>query len=186
MRPEFLTKEALLRSDMARQGKVVLAASIALNLCLALCLVFYGRSVQTFVLPVTGGEAVALSPPQAPYLNLLARDFVSLAADMTAQNADFNRKALLSNTSPALYGELEKELLTLAAALKNKNATIRFDITDMETDPKKLTSVITGYRKTFIGGVMTRSVKAVCRMAFEIRAGRVLITQFVIDEGAGI
>ena len=116
---------ALISADLAARLGLkrltigILAASVATNVILAAGLLFKKDSVTTVLVPVGINETthpmtVTEKHVDQDYLMLVARDLLSLAMNVTPENADFNRETLLRHVSPASFGSIN-ELLTRQA-----------------------------------------------------------------------
>ena len=137
---------ALISSDLAARLGLkrltigILAASVATNVFLAASLLYKKDSVTTVLIPVGINETthpltVAETHVDQDYLMLVARDLLSLAMNVTPENADFNREMLLRHVSPASFGAINELLTREAQTLKRLHASSLFSVESMTVTP---------------------------------------------------
>lgn len=178
---------ALISADLAARLGLkrltigILATSVATNVLLAAGLLFKKDSVTTVLVPVGINEtthpmSVGETHVDQDYLMLVARDLLSLATNVTPQNADFNRETLLRHVSPASFGAINELLTRQAQTLKRLHASSLFSVQSMTVTPETLTVKASGLKRHFIGKTETMRENATVTMRFTMVAGKLQLT----------
>lgn len=179
---------ALISADLAARLGLkrltigILAASVATNVFLAASLLFKKDSITTVLIPVGINETthpltVAETHVDQDYLMLVARDLLSLAMNVTPENADFNREMLLRHVSPASFGAINELLTREAQTLKRLHASSLFSVESMTVTPESLTVKASGLKRHFIGKTETMREKSAVTMRFTMVAGKLQLTE---------
>ena len=179
---------ALISADLAARLGLkrltigVLAVSVATNVILAAGLLFKKDSVTTILVPVGINETthpmtVTENHVDQDYLMLVARDLLSLAMNVTPENADFNREMLLQHVSPASFGAINELLTRQAQTLKRLHASSLFSVQSMTVTPESLTVEASGLKRHFIGKTETLSEESLDTMRFTMVAGKLQLTE---------
>lgn len=178
---------ALISADLAARLGLkrltigILATSVATNVLLSAGLLFKKDSVTTVLVPVGINEtthpmSVGETHVDQDYLMLVARDLLSLATNVTPQNADFNRETLLRHVSPASFGAINELLTRQAQTLKRLHASSLFSVQSMTVTPETLTVKASGLKRHFIGKTETMRENATVTMRFTMVAGKLQLT----------
>lgn len=178
---------ALISADLAARLGLkrltigILATSVATNVLLAAGLLFKKDSVTTVLVPVGINEtthpmSVGETHVDQDYLMLVARDLLSLATNVTPQNADFNRETLLRHVSPASFGAINELLTRQAQTLKRLHASSLFSVQSMTVTPETLTVEASGTKRHFIGKTETMRQTSTVTMRFSMVAGKLQLT----------
>ena len=179
---------ALISADLAARLGLkrltigVLAVSVATNVILAAGLLFKKDSVTTILVPVGINETthpmtVTENHVDQDYLMLVARDLLSLAMNVTPENADFNREMLLQHVSPASFGAINELLTRQAQTLKRLHASSLFSVQSMTVTPESLTVEASGLKRHFIGKTETLREESLVTMRFTMVAGKLQLTE---------
>lgn len=179
---------ALISADLAARLGLkrltigILATSVATNVLLAAGLLFKKDSVTTVLVPVGINEtthpmSVGETHVDQDYLMLVARDLLSLATNVTPQNADFNRETLLRHVSPASFGAINELLTRQAQTLKRLHASSLFSVQSMTVTPETLTVKASGLKRHFIGKTETMRENSTVTMRFTMVAGKLQLTE---------
>lgn len=179
---------ALISADLAARLGLkrltigILAASVATNVILAAGLLFKKDSVTTVLVPVGINETthpmtVTEKHVDQDYLMLVARDLLSLAMNVTPENADFNRETLLRHVSPASFGSINELLTRQAQTLKRLHASSLFSVQSMTVTPESLTVEASGLKRHFIGKTETLREQSLVTMRFTMVAGKLQLTE---------
>ena len=178
---------ALISADLAARLGLkrltigILAASVVTNVILATGLLFKKDSVTTVLVPVGINETthpmtVNEKHVDQDYLMLVARDLLSLAMNVTPENADFNRETLLRHVSPASFGAINELLTRQAQTLKRLHASSLFSVQSMTVTPESLTVKASGLKRHFIGKTETLREQSLVTMRFTMVAGKLQLT----------
>lgn len=178
---------ALISADLAARLGLkrltigILAASVVTNVILAAGLLFKKDSVTTVLVPVGINETthpmtVNEKHVDQDYLMLVARDLLSLAMNVTPENADFNRETLLRHVSPASFGAINELLTRQAQTLKRLHASSLFSVQSMTVTPESLTVKASGLKRHFIGKTETLREQSLVTMRFTMVAGKLQLT----------
>ena len=179
---------ALISADLAARLGLkrltigILATSVATNVLLSAGLLFKKDSVTTVLVPVGINEtthpmSVGETHVDQDYLMLVARDLLSLATNVTPQNADFNRETLLRHVSPASFGAINELLTRQAQTLKRLHASSLFSVQSMTVTPETLTVKASGLKRHFIGKTETMRENSTVTMRFTMVAGKLQLTE---------
>lgn len=179
---------ALISADLAARLGLkrltigILATSVATNVLLAAGLLFKKDSVTTVLVPVGINEtthpmSVGETHVDQDYLMLVARDLLSLAMNVTPDNADFNRETLLRHVSPASFGAINELLTRQAQTLKRLHASSLFSVQSMTVTPETLTVEASGTKRHFIGKTETMRQTSTVTMRFTMVAGKLQLTE---------
>lgn len=177
----MISADLAARLGLKRLTIGILATSVATNVLLAAGLLFKKDSVTTVLVPVGINEtthpmSVGETHVDQDYLMLVARDLLSLATNVTPQNADFNRETLLRHVSPASFGAINELLTRQAQTLKRLHASSLFSVQSMTVTPETLTVKASGLKRHFIGKTETMRENATVTMRFTMVAGKLQLT----------
>lgn len=178
---------ALISADLAARLGLkrltigILITSVATNVLLASSLLFKKDTVTTVLVPVGVNETthpmtVGETHVDQDYLMLVARDLLSLAMNVTPENADFNRETLLRHVSPASFGAINELLTRQAQTLKRLHASSLFSVQSMTVTPETLTVEASGTKRHFIGKTETMRQSSTVTMRFSMVAGKLQLT----------
>ena len=178
---------ALISADLAARLGLkrltigILITSVATNVLLASSLLFKKDTVTTVLVPVGVNETthpmtVGEAHVDQDYLMLVARDLLSLAMNVTPDNADFNRETLLRHVSPASFGAINELLTRQAQTLKRLHASSLFSVQSMTVTPETLTVEASGTKRHFIGKTETMRQTSTVTMRFSMIAGKLQLT----------
>ena len=179
---------ALISADLAARLGLkrltigILITSVATNVLLASSLLFKKDTVTTVLVPVGVNETthpmtVGETHVDQDYLMLVARDLLSLAMNVTPENADFNRESLLKHVSPASFGAINELLTRQSQQLKRLHASSLFSVESMTVTPESLTVQASGLKRHFIGKTETMREKSTVTMCFTMVAGKLQLTE---------
>ena len=179
---------ALISADLAARLGLkrltigILITSVATNVLLASSLLFKKDTVTTVLVPVGVNETthpmiVGETHVDQDYLMLVARDLLSLAMNVTPENADFNRESLLKHVSPASFGAINELLTRQSQQLKRLHASSLFSVESMTVTPESLTVQASGLKRHFIGKTETMREKSTVTMRFTMVAGKLQLTE---------
>lgn len=145
-------------------------------------LLFKKDTVTTVLVPVGVNETthpmiVGETHVDQDYLMLVARDLLSLAMNVTPENADFNRESLLKHVSPASFGAINELLTRQSQQLKRLHASSLFSVESMTVTPESLTVQASGLKRHFIGKTETMREKSTVTMRFTMVAGKLQLTE---------
>jgi conjugal transfer pilus assembly protein TraE len=95
--------------------------------------------------------------------------------DLTPDNLDFNMHTLLRYASPALYGDLQRELMSAKTRLIADNAATSMSIKEVRSDPVHSRVVVIGTLSTRIAGREVATVAKYMLVEFTYSGGVIQI-----------
>lgn len=169
------------RIGLRRSFVLMLAASFAINLMLALALMLQKPETRTIVVPPTLAAerevwSFSDSGPGAPYLERWALSILSHAASVTPETVDAARRAVLAHVDPGFYGKLEEALIVEADRIKKDHSSSVFYPDRARVNTKDLSVEVEGLQKTLVGSTVTSSKPKTWRLTFRYDAGRLFLT----------
>jgi conjugal transfer pilus assembly protein TraE len=160
-------------------------------LCLAVALLFLSIIQSFTIYALTGHWRVIVTPPHVShsfwvdesqvspsYLSEMTAFFATLILNVTSENAAFQRDEVLKYTDPNGYGHLKTQLIQNEEKIQAESITTAFYPVDIQTNPKKLTTTITGDLMTWVGQEMTSTVRQSYLAQYTYHDGRLLIQSF--------
>lgn len=160
------------------------AASLLGCLCL-LTLALFGKSAanRTILIPPNAGAAskpfwVADSGASPEYYQMTADYVAQLALTTDVKSAPYNLDRLLAIAHPSLRGALKAELDAAALKMKQENVMQAFYPMAYYTADQQAAVAIQGALKTWVGDKLISNRQVVYRMAFQMEAGRIWLSEF--------
>lgn len=111
----------------------------------------------------------------AHYLSLMAENFINERLNVSPETVDANHKRLLSFIDPLQYPHFLKLLSSEGEAIKSKKISTSFDITDIQVNPNRLTTKVTGRLKRFVALQNIDDIVKCYELQFHYRHGRLTI-----------
>lgn len=181
----FLSAQAAARLGLRRWVLTTAALSVATNALLAGALLCRGHSISTVLIPSLSEASeqwhINEKDVSPRYLELLSRDILHLACNVTPDSVDYQRKQLLSFVLPQAFGELDIALQQQARRIHEARASLLFDIRTVQTDVKTLTSVFTGTRRTYIGDTERLREPVTVTVAFRRQGSRLWLAHLSVQ-----
>lgn len=112
------------------------------------------------------------------YLSLMTENFISERLNVSPETVDGNHKRLLSFVNHQNYPEMLRRLTREATVIKAKNMSSTFNITHIKTDPNKLTAIVSGILKRYVGLQALTEGRKTYRLQFHYRSSRLSILNF--------
>lgn len=166
-----------------RRWQVV--AAILLGCLALLVLTLFGKSTstKTIFIPPNAGVTdkpfwVADSGASPEYFQMSADYVAQLALTTDVKSAPYNLDRLLAITHPSLKGTLKAELDAVTLKMKQENVMQAFYPMEYYTADQQPVAAIKGTLKTWVGDKLTSNRQVVYRMAFQMDAGRIWLTEF--------
>ena len=169
------------RLGLRRGFLIVLAASLLLNLLLAVALIRHKPDVRTVIIPPTLAQerevwSFSNTGPSPAYLERFALSILSFAASVTPDTIDSARRAVLEHVDPAAYGVLEETLIVEGDRMKKDHSSTVFYADKARVNLNTLTVEVDGVQKLLVGSTVTRTQRKTWRMTFRYDAGRLFLT----------
>lgn len=101
------------------------------------------------------------------YLEMVTRDAAVLTLDRSPQNLDYWLQSVLALTAPRAQGRLKRDLLRIVDEQRGSSIAQFFTIEQMEIDPKRLTSSVTGTLHTLVGDKVIANDRRTFRFEWE-------------------
>lgn len=173
------SNEIAFRTGIKTIFQVFLLGSFVMNLMLSVALVSADRTHRETLVPPEIKKTFwvddhAVSPD---YLEQMGTFLLQLALNNTPPNVEYNAKMLLKYAAPASYGELEKQLLMNAKALKDSNASTLFSPRAVSINEKDNSISYAGVLTTFIGDKRVSETQKNYLVRLRYSAGKI----YVID-----
>jgi conjugal transfer pilus assembly protein TraE len=179
MKIKQLSDDIAFRTGVRAFFQLLLLASVATNLFLAIALAAADRTHRETMIPpdVRKSFWVEDSKVSADYLEQMGTFLLLLALDNTPVNAETNAKMLLKYAAPASYGELEKTLLGNAKRLRDDNASTMFSPRAVTPNERENSIAFSGVLTTFIGEKRVSEIQRNYLIRLSYSGGRVFVQE---------
>jgi len=118
----------------------------------------------------------------AHYLSLMSENFIYSRLNVTPETVMANHKRLLTFIDGKSYSEISAQLSKEALLIKSKKLSSHFEIADIRSDVRGLTTTITGTLKRFVGLRELKSKKLAYTLYYRYSMGRLTLTRFTHAE----
>jgi conjugal transfer pilus assembly protein TraE len=112
------------------------------------------------------------------YLSLMAENFVNERLNVTPETVDANHQRLLSYVNHQNYTSMLRRLTNEAKVIKAKKMSSIFYIDKNKANPHKLTVVVSGVLKRFVGLQALNDERKTYLLQFQYKDSRLSIVQF--------
>jgi len=119
----------------------------------------------------------------AHYLSLMSENFIYSRLNVTPETVIANHKRLLTFIDGKSYADISAQLSKEALIIKSKKISSHFEIADIRSDVRELTTTITGNLKRFVGFRELKSKKLIYTIYYRYSLGRLTLTRFTHTEG---
>lgn len=173
---------AAAKLGLSRYILYALAASLAADGILAAALLFKKPVVQTILIPSPVFDPVPAAwtydeaGPSQELLSLLAQKLIGWRTNLHAGTGPDAVAGFLQHVAPEAAADFRAAFEEELQALARDDAASAFFIESTAVDRRTLTAVVKGRQKTFIGAKIVADGPKAYRLAFEYRAGRILLT----------
>ncbi|MCW8418872.1 type IV conjugative transfer system protein TraE [Fluoribacter dumoffii] len=132
------------------------------------------------ITPFSGslGYLKSASNVDSHYLSLMAENFVNERLNVTPETVDANHQRLLSFVNHQNYTQMLKLLMSEAKVIKAKKMSSTFDITQIKTNPNRLTAVVSGVLKRYVGLQSLSDERKTYLLQFQYKHSRLSIIKF--------
>jgi conjugal transfer pilus assembly protein TraE len=133
---------------------VILVLGLLVSNVLLSFLVYLSWNHRTIeVTPFSGNLSYfkSASKVDGHYLSLMSENFINERLNVTPETVKSNHKRLLSFINPKHYPQMLQRLTDEAKIIEAKKISSTFHITKIKTDPKHLTTIISGVLKRYVG-----------------------------------
>lgn len=182
-----LGRQIQVNSDLSKhRSLLIIVCAILLCSNLLLCISVVTKDTNTILLPMTLTKSFSVSGKEVSeeYLELISRDLIQSILNITPNNYEYNKEAILKLVHPSFYGALKQQLDTLSEDVKQRQISIYFLPAEMKVSNEELTSEITGYLETRIGLKEVGKLLKKYRMKFDYTGSQLTLKEFyeVSDE----
>lgn len=186
---ELISRDIAARLGLRRWVLGALAGSLVINVLLAGTILMKSETTTTVLVPMSLASSPDLQITNthvtSEYLQLVARDLLTLVTYNTPANVDSHRDALMKYVSPASFGAIDAELLRQARHIKDKRASLLFDVQEVEVDLNGLSVAFTGIRRTLIGQRETQTERLTYRLTLTLAGGRLYLQSITVSNARG-
>ena len=123
------------------------------------------------------------------YLELVTRDTALMLLNRSPEGLDYWMQAILALAHPSAHGQLKAELMAIVTEQRGSDVSQSFTIKAMTVDAIRLTSVVSGTLRTFVGAQVIASDERRFRFTWNYAGLRLALTGFaqlpVTDKSEG-
>ncbi|CDZ79400.1 conjugal transfer pilus assembly protein TraE [Legionella massiliensis] len=160
---------------------VALVFGLLLSNILLACFVFKAWNHHSIeVTPFSGAPAYLKSASEVDghYLSLMAENFVNERLNVTPETVTANHQRLLAYVSHQSYPQLLRRLTNEAKIIKAKKMSSIFYVDTNKANPHKLTVVVSGTLKRFVGLHALNDERKTYVLQFHYNDSRLSIVKF--------
>ncbi|HHS8465261.1 TPA: type IV conjugative transfer system protein TraE [Legionella pneumophila] len=160
---------------------VVLVFGLLVSNVTLSCFLFQAWNHHTIeVTPFSGALSYLKSASNVDghYLSLMAENFVNERLNVTPETVDANHQRLLSYVNHQNYTQMLRLLTHEAQVIKTKKMSSIFYINNNKANPQKLTVIVSGILKRFVGLHALEDVRKTYVLRFQYKDSRLSIVQF--------
>ncbi|MCX7121691.1 MAG: type IV conjugative transfer system protein TraE [Gammaproteobacteria bacterium] len=179
-------------SQFARYIKylsVLVVMLLFCNLSLGLLLWHQSGNEKTILIPENFNKTAVVSDESvdANYLLQSALFFVDARLNVTPDSVDSSDKLVLFHTASEYYSDFSKSLEDESALIKSQKISSAFYISNTQSDPKKLTVIVSGTLKRWVGERALPNSKKTYELHFLLDGNELFLTTFQeIKESKGV
>ena len=165
----------------ARRNRNWSGALLMTNIISLVALLMVLGQQQTILTNISDGKIYIVGGQYASteYIREMASQFVAITVNVHPKNVDRQIEKFLKYIDPATFGELKNKLSVEASRIKRESISQTFYEQNVELDPKGTNlAVVTGIRKVFYGKRLISNTQTRYRIEFNLRNGRLWVTQF--------
>jgi conjugal transfer pilus assembly protein TraE len=150
------------------------------NVVLSFLVYFSWHHQRIEVTPFSGNLSYFKSESEVDghYLSLMSENFINERLNVTPETVKGNHKRLLSFVSPINYPQILKRLTDEAKIIEAKKMSSTFHITQIKTNPKHLTTIVSGLLKRYVGLQALSDEPKTYQLKFAYRDSRLSILEF--------
>jgi conjugal transfer pilus assembly protein TraE len=156
----MLTQFSYERSQaLLRQRNLFALTSAGLGFALVVAASLAATRDREVVLVPTLSKALTISKSgiSADYLELVTRDAALMLLNRSPESLDYWMAQILELAAPAHHGELKAELVRIVEEQLGSDIAQAFVIKELNVDPERQTSEVSGTLKTFVGAQVIAS-----------------------------
>lgn len=144
---------------LLRQRNLFALSSAGLGLALVIAAGLAATRDREVVLVPTLSKALTISKSgiSADYLELVTRDAALMLLNRSPESLDYWMAQILELAAPAHHGELKAELVRIVEEQRGSDVTQAFVIKELNVDPDRQMSEVSGTLKTFVGAQVIAS-----------------------------
>lgn len=144
---------------LLRQRNLFALTSAGLGLAFVVAASLAATSDREVVLVPTFSKALTISKSgiNADYLELVTRDAALMLLNRSPESLDYWMAQILELAAPAHHGELKAELVRIVEEQRGSDVAQAFVIKELNVDPERQTSEVSGTLKTFVGAQVIAS-----------------------------
>ncbi|MCC6480615.1 MAG: type IV conjugative transfer system protein TraE [Sphingomonadaceae bacterium] len=172
---------------LLRQRNLFALTSAGLGLALVVAASLAATRDREVVLVPTLSKALTISKSgiNADYLELVTRDAALMLLNRSPESLDYWMAQILELAAPAHHGELKAELVRIVEEQRGSDVAQAFVIKELNVDPERQTSEVSGTLKTFVGAQVIASDERKFRFTWTyqgLRLGLAGFAQLATDE----
>lgn len=144
---------------LLRQRNLFALTSAGLALALVVAASLAATRDREVVLVPTLSKALTISKSgiNADYLELVTRDAALMLLNRSPESLDYWMAQILELAAPAHHGELKAALVRIVEEQRGSDVAQAFVIKELNVDPERQTSQVSGTLKTFVGAQVIAS-----------------------------
>jgi conjugal transfer pilus assembly protein TraE len=144
---------------LLRQRNLFALTSAGLGLALVVAASLAATRDREVVLVPTFSKALTISKGgiNADYLELVTRDAALMLLNRSPESLDYWMAQILELAAPAHHGALKAELVRIVEEQRGSDVAQAFVIKELNVDPERQTSEVSGTLKTFVGAQVIAS-----------------------------
>lgn len=144
---------------LLRQRNLFALTSAGLGFALVVAASLAATRDREVVLVPTFSKALTISKSgiSADYLELVTRDAALMLLNRSPESLDYWMAQILELAAPAHHGELKAELVRIVEEQRGSDVAQAFVIKELNVDPERQTSEVSGTLKTFVGAQVIAS-----------------------------
>jgi len=137
------------------------------------------------ITPFSGSNGYLKSESEVDghYLNLMSENFIYSRFNVTPETVDANYNRLLNFVDSKNYAPMLKTLQKEARIIKDKKMSGVFNITEINSNPKHLSTDVSGILNQRVGLRALKDEKVTYRIQYRYNLGRLSISRFTRVEG---
>lgn len=179
MKANELTKEVAARTSIRVAWQLMLVASVATNVLLAVGVLTADRTHRETLVPPKIHQTfwVENDRVSGTYLEEMGLFILTNALDVTPASAEFQARQILNYADPKSYGALEKDLLANAVRMKEGNVSTFFAVNARTLDEPNQAVAFTGTLSTILGDKTVSSEPKAYSIKFGMRNSKVVVLE---------
>jgi conjugal transfer pilus assembly protein TraE len=144
---------------LLRQRNLFALSSAGLGLALVVAASLAATRDREVILVPTLSKALTISKSgiSADYLELVTRDAALMLLNRSPESLDYWMAQILELAAPAHHGALKAELVRIVEEQRGSDVAQAFVIKELNVDPDRQTSEVSGTLKTFVGAQVIAS-----------------------------